>query len=101
MLIETALPPTNVHGFQRVNTFATQKEYINILTWNAPLQGTPIVAYRIYRDKHLIAVISSDEYLHFKDHNRKKGKTYTYYIVSVDQFGNLSAPAIVIIKGRE
>ena len=97
----TAHPPIDVKGFQRANKFATQTGYVNFLEWKAPRKGTPIVAYQIYRDRALnerIAKISSDEHLRFQDHNRKKGKTYTYFIVSIDQFGNISKPAEVKVR---
>jgi hypothetical protein len=102
--IALIFPPTHLKGFQKANRFATQTDYVNILTWKPPLQGSPPVAYRIYYDsqlKKLVAVVSSHEHLKFKDHNRKKGKSYTYFIVSIDQFGNVSAPATVTVRGRD
>jgi fibronectin type 3 domain-containing protein len=97
------LPPTNLKGFQRANRFATQTDYVNILTWNVPIEGAPIVAYKIFRNKELsklIAVISNQKPLKFEDHNRKKGKTYTYYIVSIDEAGNSSKSAKVKVMGQ-
>ena len=99
--IETASPPKHLEGFQK--TFPLANQYINVLKWKAPSSGTPIVSYRIYRNqfpKNLIAEISSNKPLRFKDRNIKRGKTYTYYVVSVDQFGNVSEPATVKIKPR-
>ena len=96
----TALPPTHLKGSQKINRFATQTDIINILTWQEPQHGTLIVSYQIYRDRHLkkhIATLSSHEQLQFKDHNREKDKTYTYFIVSIDQFGNRSKAAKVIV----
>jgi DNA-binding beta-propeller fold protein YncE len=96
-------PPIHLRGIQKVNTFATQKDYVNILTWKAPVQKS-LVAYRIYRDADLTklaATIPADKHLQFKDHHRKKNHTYTYYIVSVDQFGNQSVPATVVVNPRE
>jgi hypothetical protein len=97
-------PPEKFRGFQRANRFATQTDFVNILKWKAPSQGNRPVAYRIYRDEHLtqlIAIVPADHHHKFKfeDHNRKKDKRDFYFIVSVDQFGNISAPAIVNIKG--
>lgn len=85
------------------NRFATQTDYVNVLTWKAP-QSSPTspVEYRIYRDANLtklIATIPANHKLIFKDHNRKKNKTYTYFVVSVDESGNISTPAVVKIKG--
>lgn len=94
-------PPLNVKGFQKANRFVIQTEYVNILTWEAPIQGTPPVAYHIYRDAaltQLIAVISSKHELEFKDHDRKKGKKYTYFIVSVNKAGAMSSAASITIE---
>ena len=95
------LPPAHLKGIQKANRFATQTEFINILSWQAPSSGRPPIAYRIYRDRsltELVAVISANEKLQFKDHNRKKGKTYTYFIVSVDQSGSISTPASIKVS---
>ncbi len=97
------LPPNHLKGFQVANRFVVQTEYVNILTWRANSQRNSAVAYRIYRDsllKQLIGVISGSHDLRFEDHNREKGKTYTYFVVSVDEFGNTSLPATVTIKGH-
>lgn len=101
-MVETVQPPRHLEGIQKANRFATQTDLVNILTWKAPSQGTVAVAYKIFRDSHLnklLAVISSQQPLKFEDHNRKKGKTNTYFIVSIDSFGNISTPATVTIKG--
>jgi|GEM_PF-3602805 len=96
------LPPMNVKAFQQANAFATQIDHVNVLTWNPPSQGNPPMGYRIYRDQSLtkwIGEVSGEAKLSFKDHNREKGRTYTYYIVSVDQRGIMSAPAIIKVEG--
>lgn len=96
------LPPRDLRARQVKNEFATQTDLINILTWKAPTGGAAPVAFRIYRDSkltELAAVIPAHEKLQFKDHNRKKGRTYRYFVVTVDQVGNLSAPASVVVKG--
>ncbi len=95
-------PPSHLRGKQEANRFLSQTEFANHLTWDAPSQGLPPASYKIYRDaslKHAIATISSDERLEFVDRNRRKNKTYTYYVVSIDQFGNRSTPAVVRVKG--
>lgn len=97
-LPQEILPPSRLRACQRKNEFATQTDIINILTWHPPSEGTVPIEYRIYRNgqlTQLIAVISAHERLRFEDHNRKKEKTYTYWVVSIDAFGNVSEPAIV------
>ena len=103
--ITAVLPPQELKGIQRVNEFATQEDRINSLTWEAPHSGNTPVSYLIYRDhklRKLLAVVPADHHRHFKydDHNRKEGKTETYFIVSVDQFDNQSQPASVTVRRR-
>jgi hypothetical protein len=96
------LPPSHFKGTQTKNQFLDQTDYINILTWRSPSQGNAPVIYKIYRDEQLqelIAEVSSQSRLRFEDHNRRKKKTYQYYIVSIDALGNVSLPATVKVKG--
>ncbi len=96
-------PPTELKGFQRSNKFATQTEFVNIITWKAPCTGATPVAYRIYRNPELTklaAIINPDKRLRFKDHNRKEGRTYTYFIVSLDELGNQSVAACVTVPPK-
>lgn len=48
----------------------------------------------------LVAEIPVQRRLRYKDPNRQKGKTYTYFIVSVDEFGNVSTTTSVTIRGH-
>lgn len=95
-------PPRDAKGFQKANKFASQTELVNILTWKAPSHGGAPVAYRLYLNPdltELLAEVPADASLKFKHHNRRERKTYTYYIISVDEFGNTSIPAQVVIRG--
>ncbi len=110
-------PPKDLRGRQVKNRFATQTDIINILTWKAPCRFSHTcapVAYRIYRNSSLTQFVAEVRiptnnslfsnaphgHFRFKDHHRKEGKTYPYFVVSVDRFGNISSPAKVVIKGR-
>lgn len=96
------LPPTNLHGFQTSNIFATQTDLINVIKWAPPASGTAPVVYRIYQDADLtklIAVIPACHKLKFKDHDRKENHKYSYYFVSVDAAGNQSLPIGIIFTG--
>lgn len=104
LTVLTTQPPTHLEGIQRINEFATQKDLINFLSWRAPKRGTPIAFFKIYRDKNLkklIAKIPNHNQPHFVEHNRREGKTYIYYIVSIDEFGNVSSPAKIIVHPRK
>ncbi len=100
-MIDSPLPPTHLRGRQVANKFVSSTDLVNIINWSPPDGGAPPVAYRIYREPQLTklaAIISADGKLQFKDHNRKKGRTYRYFIVSVDAEGNQSEPAGIIFK---
>jgi YVTN family beta-propeller protein len=91
--------PVNFSGCKRKNIFLTQTDNYNHLTWFAPTIGSP-VAYNIYRDAgltQLIAAVPASGILQYDDHNRNPNINYTYYIVAVDGFGNVSAPAVTTV----
>ena len=93
-------PPTHLKGFQTVNRFATQEDWVNVISWKAPKSGTPPLSYKIFRDRtltELAANISAHHKLKFEDHNRKQHRSYTYFIVSVDQFGGESIAASITV----
>lgn len=101
--IITALvpPPRNLKGFQKHCRFPSQTDIVNILQWSAPEDFDP-VEYRIFKDAaltKLLGVVSPNKRpLEFLQHNRRKDKIYTYYVVSVSASGFQSEPAIVKIK---
>nr|MBA3723258.1 hypothetical protein [Parachlamydiaceae bacterium] len=93
-------PPIKLKGTQHVNQFVTQKEHYNVITWSAPLEGSKPVEYHIYIDSDLkknVAKVSAEGQLRFEDHNLKKGKEHSYYIVSVDKAGKVSKAAKVVV----
>lgn len=92
-------PPLALYGFRTKNRFLTQSDLINVISWVAPSDGPSPVSYLIYRNSlsELIGTVSANEPLKFFDHNRKKNKKYTYYVISVDESGQRSSPATVII----
>lgn len=95
------LPPTHLKIRQVKNTCSSKKDLINILTWKAPKKGSPPFEYRIYRNRRLTklaAMIPANKKLKFKDHNRRKGRTYKYFIITVDKLGNTSIPAKIVLK---
>jgi hypothetical protein len=96
------LPPRDVHGYQIKNRFASQTDIINVITWRPPSQGEKPVAYKIYRDAaltKLVAVIDGyHEHLRFEDHHRRPDRTYTYFLVSIDEHHHQSSAIRLIIK---
>jgi hypothetical protein len=102
-LVEPILPPVNLRGRQKKNGFATKKDFVNILTWKAPTAGATPVSYRIYRDSKLtklVEIVRANKKLRFEDDDRQKGKSYTYFVVSVDQAHRRSAPASITVTPK-
>jgi DNA-binding beta-propeller fold protein YncE len=91
------LPPTNLAAQKVGAVCMAQIDVINFLTWEVPLGTTP-VGYRVYRDSALTQLAGSTTTPSFADHDRTPGQSYTYYVVSVDQFGNQSAPASITVS---
>jgi YVTN family beta-propeller protein len=86
--------PLNFSACKTRNQFLTQIDFINQLTWSAPVIGNPPAAYQIYRDatlQMLVATVSATGPLRYNDHNRPPASNDTYYIVSVDAAGNRSS----------
>lgn len=100
-------PPRQVHGEQFKNRFVSQTDIFNKITWKSPSSGNVPVSYKIYDDAsltELLAVVTAKNHSqhHFKyaQHNCVKGKTYTYYILSVDAQGGVSSPVEVVVHGH-
>lgn len=90
------MPPQNVSSCRKTNTFLLQRDYSNYIHWSAPATGTPPAGYRIYRDaamQYPITTVLASAPLEYYDHNRSPYSIDTYYIVSIDAFGNYSAAA--------
>lgn len=95
------LPPRKVKGQQTKNDFATQSERINKITWKAPFGGGVPASYRIYNDptlKNLVAEIPAEGILLYEEPYRRRGKEYTYYLVTVDGKKRMSDPVKVVIQ---
>ncbi|HEV8051660.1 MAG TPA: hypothetical protein VGP47_04130 [Parachlamydiaceae bacterium] len=93
--------PAAVIARQFITRFATQSERLNIITWRAPLGGSPPVAYYIYRDPaltELAGIVNAGGKLVFRDPVCKGSNSY--YIVSVDAEGRQSFPATVLISSN-
>lgn len=86
-------------GCKITNTFLTQRDLINKLTWSATGPSLP-VSYSLYRDAgltDLIAIISANQPLQFFDHNRVPNVTYTYYLVGTNAAGTTSDPLAITV----
>lgn len=105
--------PRDANGFQDFNIL--KQQFDNVIVWEAPYKPhsngkkkcCKITSYLIYSDpklNDLIGEVSSKSCKNdcvayeYVDKNVKEGKTYTYYIVSVDSSGHKSDPAVVKVK---
>lgn len=93
--------PGSPTGRQEADCFFDQFDLINVIQWTAS-SGSP-TEYKIYRNAALtdLAGTVPASQLKFKDHNRKKGVTYTYYIVAVDSTGGTSTAAVVTVTPKK
>lgn len=95
------MPPRNVRAWQLRNDFAIHSDRINFITWEAPANGATPVSYRVYRDadlQELVAEISAQGRLRCEDPLRKRGKEYTYFLVTIDADGRKSQPYKIVVK---
>lgn len=95
----TYRPPAPIH------LKVTQKNQTNVLNWKAPrTQKSEIVSYKIYRNSlqnKPIGEVPSKKPLTFVDRSIKKGKRYTYYVVSINELGISSKPIEVATTEME
>ncbi len=77
-----AAPSGPVSGRVCKNEDFWQSEIFSAISWNPPLNFTP-VEYQIFRNGVLIDTVSSSQ-LSFKQHDLKKNKTYVYSIFAVN-----------------
>lgn len=96
-----ALPTFQItgQGCKTQNSFFTQTDLINKITWSASGTSLP-VSYSLYRDAaltDLIAIIPSVGPLQYLDHNRVPGQTYTYYLTGTNAVGTTSAPIAITV----
>ncbi len=92
--------PLNLTGWKAKNKFATQTDYIHVLTWDPPIGFAPAV-YLIYRNDLTLPPVGNvfpNEKLEYHDHNRRKRETATYYVVAVSLAGQRSFPAEFTIR---
>ena len=87
--------PVDVLGCKTQNEFLMDTDLINVITWSAPINGSPVL-YQVYRDAgltDLAGAVSADGPLEFRDHNRSPGVEYPYYVVAIDASGDVSSAA--------
>lgn len=89
------LPPTNFQGKQKKNNFGFVYELYNQLTWT-PSLSPEVIGYIVYREGKKIATVDSSIYV-YKDHNRKKGVTYSYAITAFNSTGSQSIPVSIVV----
>ncbi len=89
------LPPIDL-TIKEINDPFRKSDRIPVLMWKAPAAASPIL-YRIYRNPSLTklaAEVSANGKLIFLDQNWHRHQNSTYFVVSVDPFGNESIPAV-------
>ena len=95
-IVVNVLTPQNFYGCQVINKYLNFDDYVNVLTWTPPQGDDSIVCYEIYRDAaltDLAGCVTNKCPYRFEDVNRKRGKVYDYYLVSVNTKGKKS-PAV-------
>jgi subtilisin family serine protease len=93
--------PLQFSGRREENRSLSQKEFINVLTWQSHPLNVGIVSYRLYEIlgedwRPLSAVVSTSfEYRH---RGVKQGQTYSYALVAVNNDGREGPPAFLILR---
>lgn len=96
LLTPKALPPTDISGEAFNNQSLTKIDRVHVIRWEES-NGLCVTEYRVYRNGELIAVVSADGPLEYWDHCRN-GKTDTYTVRAVNQFGDVSSSVSITLK---
>ena len=86
-----------VNGAAKKDSFLTETNIFNRLTWAAPDNITAL-RYRIFRNGELIATVPAGQ-LSFEDNNLKRKHTYTYFIAAEGPGGS-GAIGTVTVKTK-
>jgi hypothetical protein len=81
-------PPTNLEGSAIRNRFAVQSHVIHTLSWTA--SESDDVYYKIYADEALTCLVGTTSDTSFTLKNVDPGAPLAYYVVAVDDSGNMS-----------
>lgn len=79
------LPPAGISASALTNRFATQSDYIKIISWLAS-PTTDVTSYQISRNGTVIATVPSTQ-LSYDDHNQSKKTVNTYSVVALSATG--------------
>jgi WD40 repeat protein len=88
-------PPSSITGcFKPMGNTIT-----NIISWTAPSSGPTPTAYEIFSDPSLYDLIATvpGTMFSYEIPDLAPGQSYTYYVVSSDEYGDISAPIDVTI----
>jgi len=99
--IRIIYPPLNFSGKKILNKSLFLNEYINELTWESNPNNEKIVGYKLYLlengKKTLLTFL--DASIHSYWHRKvDKEKTYTYYLVAVNEEFREGEPAIISVQ---
>jgi len=96
-------PPADLQGQKILNRSLSQREYINVLRWNAnpDNNGLNLVLFRVYRiqsDTPDKIVDLPPGQFSFQHRRVEKNTTYRYFVVSVDIEGREGDPGYLVIR---
>lgn len=88
-------PPDSITGQQIVHYFVIDTDRVNKISWTAS-SSSNIVAYEVYRDGALIALVPSSVFTYW-DHHRIEDQSYSYQVFAINSSGTRSAPVTITI----
>ncbi|PCI78185.1 hypothetical protein COB21_01580 [Candidatus Aerophobetes bacterium] len=91
-IIQASIPsiPTNFKTLLQKNVFPTQIEWFTTLSWDAPVDNSNIVNYRIYLNGSVAVTIAATDLLSYVVHNIDVDGSYTFELCSVTAVGTES-----------
>lgn len=88
---------TNFSGAQKKNNMGLEYELYNQLTWT-PSSSDNAAGYYLYRDGQQIVTILNAATSFYQDHNRPRGASFVYSLVTFDGDGNTSSSVTTTVS---
>jgi YVTN family beta-propeller protein len=93
-----ASAPLNLTGGQQRGTDSgLEREYVNVIQWEANPDVFGATGYNVYRNGVKIATVSATTF-QYEDHNQRKGATVMYAVTSFSAGGSESLPISIVVQ---
>ena len=88
--------PSGLRCCQLFNKFPLCGDLVNVVSWSSYAGAVGYVVASDPKHRNVLAFVTSNQPLVYRQHCCKPGVTNTYYIFAVDQNGNYTQPSVIL-----